>query len=39
MDIPTKCFAIVIESGPNGLYALSKLCDSFPNETIVGIDL
>lgn len=38
MDIPTKCFAIVIGAGPNGLYALSKLCDSFPNETIIGID-
>jgi len=38
MDIPTKCFAIVIGSGPNGLYALSKLQKNYPNEAVFGID-
>ena len=38
MDIPTKCFAIVIGSGPNGLYALSKLQKTYPNKEVFGID-
>lgn len=38
MDIPTKCFAIVIGSGPNGLYALSKLQETYPNEEVYAID-
>ena len=35
MEVPTKCFILVIGSGPNGLYALSKLKSKFPNEMIM----
>lgn len=38
MEVPTKCFIIVIGAGPNGLYALSKLKNKFPNKKIIGID-
>ena len=38
MEVPTKCFILVIGAGPNGLYALSKLKSQFPNKKIIGID-
>jgi len=38
MEVPTKCFILIIGAGPNGLYAFSKLKAKFPNKTIICID-
>lgn len=38
MEVPTKCFILVIGAGPNGLYALSKFQEKFPDKIIICID-